>query len=61
MGMSRNFDSHSQSAANNKELNNRNDQYLDETTDDDYEEGDVNGYMVQRPLGMNNGMAVNVS
>lgn len=60
MGISRNFDSNNQTPVVEKELNNRNDQYLDEMTDDDYEEGEVNGFMVQRPL-YSSGITTNVS
>lgn len=52
MGVSRNFNAPPQ----DKVLNNRNDQqYIDDASDDEYEEGEVNGFMVQRPLNTNNG------
>lgn len=51
MGMNRNFNSNDNN--NNKSPNNRNDQYIDDANEDEYEEGEVNGFMVQRPLPTN--------
>ena len=59
MGISRNFNENSQSPVD-RHLNVRNEQYIDDTNDDEYEEGEVNGYMVQRPL-VNSGFVPNVS
>jgi hypothetical protein len=59
MGMNRNINENPFNNEKPKEaLNNRNDHYIiDDITDDDYEEGEVNGFMMQRPLNThNNGM-----
>lgn len=58
MGISRNFNGNSQSPVD-RHLNVRTEQYIDDMNDDEYEEGEVNGYMVQRPL--HNGIVPNVS
>lgn len=62
MGISRNFNTadNNQTSIDKKQLSNRNDHYLDDLNDEEYEEGDVSGYIVQRPI-LNNGITSNVS
>jgi hypothetical protein len=40
----------SNSIDNDVKMNNRQDQFLDDVADDEYEEGEVSGFVVQKPL-----------
>jgi hypothetical protein len=54
MGLSRNFNKPN---VIDGSMNNRNDHYVDDSIDEsDYEEGEVSGYMVQKPLSSTNGI-----
>ncbi|KAG5684942.1 hypothetical protein PVAND_014150 [Polypedilum vanderplanki] len=51
MGISRNFNKPNViENSDSSNINNRNDQYIDDSNDEEYEEGDVSGFMVQKPL-----------
>lgn len=52
MGSDKNFNMNSIDVDGGKTsaANNRQDQFIDDNLDDDYEEGEVSGYVVQKPL-----------
>jgi hypothetical protein len=47
MGINRSFNPE---AINQGRVLVRNDQYVDDNADDEYEEGEVSGYMMQKPI-----------